>query len=241
MCGSGMQAAIMAADTIAAGSADIVVAGGMESMTNAPYLLPKHRGGARIGHDRIIDHMFFDGLEDAYEQGRLMGSFAEESAREYQFTREAQDDYAIASPRPAPRRRRRNGAFDREIVAVEIPGRKGPTTVDDGRAARPRATPAKIPSAQARLRQGRHDHRRQRLVDLRRRRRAGDDPRRASPTGSASSRSPASSATPPTPTSPRKFTTAPVGAMTEGAGEGRLDASTTSISSRSTRPSPASR
>ena len=97
MCGSGMQAAIMAADTIAAGSADIVVAGGMESMTNAPYFLPKHRAGARIGHDRIIDHMFFDGLEDAYEQGRLMGSFAEDAARDYQFTREEQDDYAIAS------------------------------------------------------------------------------------------------------------------------------------------------
>ena len=82
MCGSGMQAAIMAADTITAGSAEIVLAGGMESMTNAPYFLPKHRAGARIGHDKIIDHMVFDGLEDAYEQGRLMGSFAEESARD---------------------------------------------------------------------------------------------------------------------------------------------------------------
>jgi len=129
MCGSGMQAAIMAADTIAAGSADIVVAGGMESMTNAPYFLPKHRGGARIGHDRIVDHMFFDGLEDAYEQGRLMGSFAEESARDYQFTRESQDDYAIASLSRA-QEAQAQGWFDREIVAVEIKGRKGPTIVD---------------------------------------------------------------------------------------------------------------
>ena len=126
MCGSGMQAAIMAADTLQAGSADIVVAGGMESMTNAPYLLPKHRGGARIGHDRVVDSMFFDGLEDAYEQGRLMGSFAEDSARDYQFTREAQDDYAIASLTRA-QDAQSSGAFDREIVAVEIAGRKGPS------------------------------------------------------------------------------------------------------------------
>ncbi|HYD37970.1 MAG TPA: acetyl-CoA C-acyltransferase [Allosphingosinicella sp.] len=128
MCGSGMQAAIMAADTLAAGSCEVIVAGGMESMTNAPYLMTKHRGGARIGHDRIIDHMFFDGLEDAYEQGRLMGSFAEESATEYQFTRSAQDDYAIASLTRA-QKAQAEGWFDREIVAVEIPGRKGPTTV----------------------------------------------------------------------------------------------------------------
>jgi len=129
MCGSGMQAAIMAADTIEAGSADIVVAGGMESMTNAPYLLPKHRGGARIGHDRVVDSMFFDGLEDAYEQGRLMGSFAEDSARDYQFTREAQDDYAIHSLTRA-QAAQQSGAFDREIVAIEIAGRKGATIVD---------------------------------------------------------------------------------------------------------------
>ncbi len=143
MCGSGMQAAIMAADSIAAGSADIIVAGGMESMTNAPYLMTKHRGGARIGHDRIIDHMFFDGLEDAYEQGRLMGSFAEEAARDYQFTREAQDDYAIQSLTRA-RQAQESGAFDREIVAVEIAGRKGPTVVDkDEQPAK--GDPSKIP------------------------------------------------------------------------------------------------
>jgi len=129
MCGSGMQAAIMAADTLAAGSADIVVAGGMESMTNAPYLSPRHRAGARIGHDRLYDHMFLDGLEDAYESGRLMGSFAEESAGEYQFTRGQQDDYAIESLARA-QKATANGAFAREIVAVEVAGRKGPTTVD---------------------------------------------------------------------------------------------------------------
>jgi len=144
MCGSGMQAAIMAADTINAGSADIVIAGGMESMTNAPYLMTKHRGGARIGHDKILDHMFFDGLEDAYEQGRLMGSFAEDTARDYQFTREAQDEYAIASLTRA-QQAQQSGAFDREIVAVEIAGRKGPTLVDkDEQPAKGDA--AKIPS-----------------------------------------------------------------------------------------------
>jgi acetyl-CoA C-acetyltransferase len=128
MCGSGMQAAIMAADALAAGSADLIVAGGMESMTNAPYLMTKHRGGARIGHDKIIDHMFFDGLEDAYEQGRLMGSFAEEAAGEYQFTRSAQDDYAIASLTRA-QKAQAQGWFDREIVAVEIAGRKNAVSV----------------------------------------------------------------------------------------------------------------
>ena len=128
MCGSGMQAAIMAADALAAGSADLIVAGGMESMTNAPYLLAKHRGGARMGHDRVMDSMFLDGLEDAYEPGRAMGSFAEETAGEYQFTRAAQDEYAIASLSRA-QAAQTSGAFDREIVAVEITGRKGTETV----------------------------------------------------------------------------------------------------------------
>jgi len=129
MCGSGMQAAIMGAEALAAGSVDLLVAGGMESMSNAPYLLTKHRGGARIGHDRVMDHMFLDGLEDAYEPGRPMGSFAEETAREYQFTREAQDDYAIASLTRA-QAAQASGAFDREIVAVEVPGRKGSVRVE---------------------------------------------------------------------------------------------------------------
>ena len=130
MCGSGMQAAMMAADTIAAGSADMVIAGGMESMTNAPYLTMKHRAGARIGHDKMYDHMFLDGLEDAYEPGRLMGSFAEESAGLYQFTRSAQDEYAIASLERA-QRAQREGWFDREITPVSVAGRKGATIVGE--------------------------------------------------------------------------------------------------------------
>jgi acetyl-CoA C-acetyltransferase len=129
MCGSGMQAAILAHDALAAGSADIIVAGGMESMTNAPYLMTKHRSGARIGHDTMFDHMYLDGLEDAYEPGRLMGSFAEESAKHYQFTREAQDDYAIGSLTKA-RAAIETGAFQREIVAVEVKGRGGSVSVD---------------------------------------------------------------------------------------------------------------
>jgi acetyl-CoA C-acetyltransferase len=128
MCGSGMQAAIMAAEALAAGSADLIVAGGMESMTNAPYLSRRHRGGARIGHDTFHDHMYLDGLEDAYEPGRLMGHFAEESAAAYQFTRAAMDDFAIRSLQRA-QGAQASGAFDREIVAVEVPGRKGATTV----------------------------------------------------------------------------------------------------------------
>ena len=124
MCGSGMQAAILAHDALAAGSADIIVAGGMESMTNAPYLLAKHRGGARIGHDRVMDSMYLDGLEDAYEPGKLMGAFAEETAANYQFTREAMDAYAVESLTRA-RRAVESGAFAREITPVEVAGRKG--------------------------------------------------------------------------------------------------------------------
>ncbi len=128
MCGSGMQAAIMAAEALAAGSVDLLVAGGMESMTNAPYLSLRHRAGARIGHDVLKDHMYLDGLEDAYEPGRLMGSFAEETAQEYQFTRAAQDEFAIASLQRA-QKAQQSGAFDREIVPVEVKGRKGVITV----------------------------------------------------------------------------------------------------------------
>ncbi|WP_267396867.1 MULTISPECIES: acetyl-CoA C-acyltransferase [unclassified Sphingomonas] len=128
MCGSGMQAAILAANALGAGAVDLLVAGGMESMTNAPYLSRKHRGGARIGHDTFYDHMYLDGLEDAYEPGKLMGNFAEETAEEYQFTRKAMDDYAIESLHRA-QAAQASGAFDREIVAVEVAGRKGSTTV----------------------------------------------------------------------------------------------------------------
>ncbi|MBX9882191.1 MAG: acetyl-CoA C-acyltransferase [Sphingomonas sp.] len=144
MCGSGMQAAIMAHDTLAAGSADIVVAGGMESMTNAPYLSLAHRGGARIGHDRLIDHMYLDGLEDAYAPGKLMGNFAEDSAAEYQFTRAEQDDYAITSLTRA-KAAQTSGAFDREIVPVEITTRKGAVTVDKDEQPQ-KGDPAKIPT-----------------------------------------------------------------------------------------------
>jgi acetyl-CoA C-acetyltransferase len=144
MCGSGMQAAIMAHDALRAGTADIIVAGGMESMTNAPYLLAKHRGGARIGHDVIKDSMYLDGLEDAYTPGKLMGAFAEDTARSYQFTRAAQDDYATESLLRA-RRATESGAFDGEIIAIEVQGRKG-----SDRAARDeqplKADPARIPS-----------------------------------------------------------------------------------------------
>ncbi|WP_242097583.1 acetyl-CoA C-acyltransferase [Sphingomonas sp. CROZ-RG-20F-R02-07] len=128
MCGSGMQAAILAADALAAGSVDLLVAGGMESMTNAPYLSKKHRAGARIGHDTMYDHMYLDGLEDAYEPGKLMGNFAEDTASDYQFTRAMMDDYAIESLHRA-QRAQKSGAFDREIVPVEVKGRKGVDTV----------------------------------------------------------------------------------------------------------------
>ena len=129
VCGSGMQAAIFAHDMLAAGSADLIVAGGMESMSNAPYLMKKHRAGARIGHDSIYDHMMLDGLEDAYDAGRAMGTFAEDTATEYQFTRAAQDDYAIESLSRALAAQK-SGAFEREIVGVTVKGRKGDTVVD---------------------------------------------------------------------------------------------------------------
>ena len=128
VCGSGMQAAIFAHDMIAAGSADIIVAGGMESMSNAPYLLQKMRSGARLGHDTVYDHMMLDGLEDAYDRGRSMGTFAEDTSREYQFTRDAQDDYAVESLSRA-NAAIKAGAFDREIVGVTVKGRKGDTVV----------------------------------------------------------------------------------------------------------------
>ena len=129
MCGSGMQAAIMAHDALAAGTADIIVAGGMESMPNAPYLMQKHRGGARIGHDVIKDSMYLDGLEDAYDQGKLMGVFAEDTAREYQFTREQQDQFAIRSLTRA-QEAIKSGAFAKEVVPVTIQGRDGATKIE---------------------------------------------------------------------------------------------------------------
>jgi acetyl-CoA C-acetyltransferase len=144
MCGSGMQAAMMAADAIAAGSSDVIVAGGMESMSNAPYLMKKHRAGARIGHDTIYDHMMLDGLEDAYEPGRAMGTFAEATAGEYQLTRQSQDDYAIASLTRA-QIAQNSGWFDREITAVEVKTRKGSETVDKDEQPL-KGDPSKIPT-----------------------------------------------------------------------------------------------
>ena len=144
MCGSGMQAAIMAHEALAAGAADIIVAGGMESMTNAPYALPKHRAGARIGHDRIIDTMMMDGLEDAYEPGKAMGVFAEEAVRDYQFSRADQDDYAIRSLSRA-NDAIASGAFQREITPVTVPGRGGDTLIDTDEQPG-KARPDKIPS-----------------------------------------------------------------------------------------------
>ncbi|ANL67907.1 acetyl-CoA acetyltransferase protein (plasmid) [Rhizobium phaseoli] len=123
MCGSGMKAVMMAHDLIAAGSASVAVAGGMESMTNAPYLLDKARSGYRLGHGRVVDHMFLDGLEDAYDKGRLMGSFAEDCAEAYQFTREAQDNYAIASLTRA-QKAIAEGSFESEIVPVTVKSAK---------------------------------------------------------------------------------------------------------------------
>ncbi|WP_299202769.1 acetyl-CoA C-acyltransferase [uncultured Tateyamaria sp.] len=129
MCGSGMKAAMMAFDQIALGHADTMVAGGMESMTSAPYMLPKMRGGARLGHGQVVDHMFLDGLEDAYDKGRLMGTFAEDCAETYQFTREMQDQYALASLSRA-QTAIQTGAFAGEVTPVEISTRKGSVTVD---------------------------------------------------------------------------------------------------------------
>lgn len=129
MCGSGMRAAMYAHDMLVAGSVDVMVAGGLESMSNAPYLLPKARGGFRLGHGEVKDHMFLDGLEDAYEKGRLMGSFAEECADSYQFTRAAQDAFAIASTTRA-QQANRDGSFAWEIAPVTVNSRKGEVRVD---------------------------------------------------------------------------------------------------------------
>jgi acetyl-CoA C-acetyltransferase len=128
MCGSGMKAVMLTHDLLAAGSATIGVAGGMESMTNAPYLLDRARGGYRLGHGRVIDHMFLDGLEDAYDKGRLMGTFAEDCAEAYQFTREAQDNYAVTSLTRA-QEAIHTGCFEAEIAPVTIAAGKSEQTV----------------------------------------------------------------------------------------------------------------
>ncbi|MEA3236562.1 acetyl-CoA C-acyltransferase [Pseudomonas mosselii] len=152
MCGSGMQAAIMAHDQLLAGSADVIVAGGMESMTNAPYLLDKARGGYRMGHGRIIDHMFMDGLEDAYYKGRLMGTFAEDCAQEGDFSREAQDAFAIASLTRA-QDAISSGRFAAEIVQVEVTEGKEKRVIKDDEQP-PKARLDKIPQLKPAFREG---------------------------------------------------------------------------------------
>lgn len=144
VCGSGMKATMVAHDMIAAGSANIVVAGGMESMSNAPYLLDKARGGYRIGHGRVIDHMFLDGLEDAYDKGRAMGTFAEDTAQHYQFTREAQDNYALTSLQRALSAIA-EGRFREETIAVD-------GVADDEQPSK--ARPEKIPQLKPAFREG---------------------------------------------------------------------------------------
>jgi len=152
MCGSGMKAAMFGHDLIAAGSAGIVVAGGLESMSNAPYLLDRARGGYRLGHGRVLDHMFIDGLEDAYEPGKLMGAYAEDAAEHYQFTREAQDDFAITSLKRA-QKATEDGSFAGEITPVTIKTRKGEITVDTDEQPR-NANLEKIPTLKPAFREG---------------------------------------------------------------------------------------
>jgi len=152
MCGSGMKAAMLAHDLIVAGSGTTVVAGGMESMSNAPYLLPKARTGYRMGHGALVDHMFLDGLEDAYDKGRLMGTYAEDTAAHYQFTRQEQDDFAIRSLRRA-QAATRDGAAAREIVPVTVATRQAEATVAEDEQPR-RANIEKIPSLKPAFREG---------------------------------------------------------------------------------------
>ena len=152
MCGSGMKAAMLGFDALALGSADIVVAGGMESMTNAPYLLPRMRGGARLGHAQAVDHMFLDGLEDAYAKGRLMGTFAEDCAAAHPFTRAAQDAYALASLTRALDAQA-SGAFAAEIAGVTVTSRQGEMTVTEDEAPGA-ARPEKIPLLKPAFRPG---------------------------------------------------------------------------------------
>jgi acetyl-CoA C-acetyltransferase len=152
MCGSGMKTVMMAFDGLHARPKDVVVAGGMESMTNAPYLLPKMRAGARLGHAEAKDHMFLDGLEDAYDKGRLMGSFAEDTAQHYQFTREGQDAFAIESLKRS-KLANEDGSFAKEIVRVAVKGRSGTAQVE--RDEQPfTADPAKIPKLKPAFREG---------------------------------------------------------------------------------------
>jgi acetyl-CoA C-acetyltransferase len=152
MCGSGMKTVMMAWEALHARPKDVIVAGGLESMTNTPHILPKLRSGQRLGHTQIYDHMFIDGLEDAYDKGRLMGTYAEDTAQHYQFTREAQDAYAIESLRRS-KKANEDGSFDSEIAAVKVKSRKGETEI--GRDEQPfTADIAKIPQLKPAFRDG---------------------------------------------------------------------------------------
>jgi acetyl-CoA C-acetyltransferase len=152
MCGSGMKTVMMGYEALHARPKDIIIAGGLESMTNTPYILPKMRSGARLGHTQAYDHMFIDGLEDAYDKGRLMGTYAEDTAQQYQFTREQQDAFAVESLRRA-KLANEDGSFANEIVPVTVKSRKG--AVEIMRDEQPfTADPAKIPSLKPAFREG---------------------------------------------------------------------------------------
>lgn len=152
MCGSGMEATILGHDRLLAGSADVVVAGGMESMSNAPYLLDRARSGYRMGHGRVLDHMFLDGLEDAYERGRLMGTFAEDCAQLHGFTREAQDAFAVASLTRA-QQAIKDGSFSAEIIPVPVTVGKEQRLINEDEQP-PKANLAKIPTLKPAFREG---------------------------------------------------------------------------------------
>lgn len=152
MCGSGMKTVMMGMDALRAGEGRVVVAGGMESMTNAPYIVPKMRGGARLGHAQMMDHMFLDGLEDAYDRGRLMGTFAEDAAEAFQFTREAQDAYALGSLENALTAER-EGRFATEIASVSVKTRKGAVEISGDEQPK-NARPDKIPHLKPAFREG---------------------------------------------------------------------------------------
>jgi acetyl-CoA C-acetyltransferase len=152
MCGSGMKTGMMAFEALHVRPKDVIVAGGLESMTNTPHILPKLRSGQRLGHTQIYDHMFLDGLEDAYDKGRLMGTYAEDTAQHYQFTREQQDAYAVESLVRA-KRANEDGSFAKEIAPVKVKGRKGDVVVD--RDEQPfSADPSKIPTLKPAFREG---------------------------------------------------------------------------------------
>ena len=212
-----------------------IVAGGMESMTNAPYLLPKMRSGARLGHAEVKDHMFLDGLEDAFDKGRLMGTFAEDTAQHYQFTREAQDAFAVESLKRA-KTANEDGSFAKEIVPVTVKGRSGEH--GGGRDEQPfTADPDQDPQAQARIPRGRHGHGGQLQLDLGRRGGPRADARERGQAAQARSLSPAS---PALPASPRRPPGSPPrrSAPSRSCWSRSAGLLATSVSTRSTRPLP---